>query len=281
MFFQRKSKQGWFSLFFIFLLFQPLLVGAQEEQPPLIPSPSVFDFTRGDGWGIALGISLEYESAYDGSDEYEFEIDPSGAIQWRKENHLLFWEGIELGWRARMTDRWLTQLGVRYESGRETDDSDDGRLNGLEEKDDVMVGVLENRWSFDENWKNWVAARVMFGESDFGLLGILAAGHRFGSNVDGTGTEMFLYGTFGDDDFFNRDFGITASESKNSGLEETDLDGGYRSAGISLIDRRYITNHIQLVSNLGLEYYSNEIQSSPIARQDYEVEVGVTLLYQF
>ena len=57
-------------------------------QAPLVPLPAVFDFTRGGGWGVALGVGVEYESAYDGSDEYEVELDPSGAIQWRKGDHL-------------------------------------------------------------------------------------------------------------------------------------------------------------------------------------------------
>lgn len=38
---------------------------------PLVPLPSIFDFTGGSGWGVALGLGAEYETAYDGSDEYE------------------------------------------------------------------------------------------------------------------------------------------------------------------------------------------------------------------
>ncbi|MFO7684925.1 MAG: hypothetical protein R6V60_02440, partial [Desulfobacterales bacterium] len=73
-------------------------VRAENDELPLVPLPSVFDFTRGAGWGIALGVGVEYGNAYDGSDEYEFEIEPAGAIQYRTGNHLFFWEGIEAGW---------------------------------------------------------------------------------------------------------------------------------------------------------------------------------------
>lgn len=55
-----------------------------EEAAPLFPLPFTPDFTRGSGWGIALGLGVEYETAYAGSDEYKFELDPAGAIQWRK-----------------------------------------------------------------------------------------------------------------------------------------------------------------------------------------------------
>ncbi|MBW2505243.1 MAG: MipA/OmpV family protein [Deltaproteobacteria bacterium] len=254
---------------------------AGESDLPLVPSPSVKDFTRGEGWGIALGLGVEYESAYDGSDEYEFELDPAGAIQWRTDNHLFFWEGIELGWRAKMFDNWLLQVAARYESGREADDSNDGRLDGLEDQDDEFAGVLEVRWSLDSDWRNWIAGRVMAGDSDLGLLGVAAIGHRFGNHRNGSGTELFLFATFGDDNFLNRDFGVSTRESVTSGLPETDLNGGYRSSGLTIIDRRDLTNKVHLICEAGFEYYSSDIQDSPIARKDYEAEVGMTILYQF
>ena len=53
---------------------------AQDGKTALVPLPSVDDFTRGnDGWSIGLGLGVEYESAYEGSDEFEFEVDPAGA----------------------------------------------------------------------------------------------------------------------------------------------------------------------------------------------------------
>jgi hypothetical protein len=55
-----------------------------EEGAPLFPLPFTLDFTRGSGWGIAIGAGVEYETAYAGSDEVEFEVDPALAIQWRQ-----------------------------------------------------------------------------------------------------------------------------------------------------------------------------------------------------
>ena len=117
------------------------------ERDVLVPLPSIFDFTDGDGWGVGLGAGIEYESAYDGSDEFEIEFDPAGAVQWRSGSNLYFWEGTELGWRGRVTDDWLLQAGVRYESGLEADDSEDGRLDGLPDRDSHTVGFFEARKS--------------------------------------------------------------------------------------------------------------------------------------
>ena len=275
-----KIRIGLFLITLSLMIF-PNLTGAEELISPIVPLPSVMDYTKGQGWGIALGLGTEYETAYDGSDEYELEIEPAGAIQWRKGNHLFFWEGIELGWRSRMEDIWLVQLAARYESGREADDSDDGRLDGLEDKDSHVVAVAEFRRALNSDWRNWFGLRVMAGADDFGILGVLAAGHRFGSKSDGTGTEAFIFTTLGNSDFINKDFGVTATESMTSGLARTDLDGGYRSVGINLIDRRYVTHHIQIITQAGFELYSDDIQDSPIAREDFEMEFGLSAVYHF
>ncbi len=278
---QHDNVRGIFAAIIVGLATIVTAQGQDAEFKALVPLPSVLDFTRGDGWGVALGVGVEYETAYDGSDEYEFEIDPAGAIQWRTGNHLFFWEGMELGWRGRIADVWLVQAGARYEDGLEPDDSEDGNLDGFEERDSHLVGFLEVRRAFGQDWRNWIGARAMGGETDFGWLGVLAAGHRFGDRLDGTGTEMFIFSTFGTDDFITKDFGVTAADSVASGLPETELDGGYRSTGVTLIDRRYLTRNIHLIAQAGAELYSNDIQDSPVAREDYEIEVGLSIIYQF
>ena len=73
----------------VWLLTCTSALGEDNNNLPLIPLPSVVDYTRGSGWGAALGAAVGYGNAYAGSDEYEFGISPVGAIQWRTGNHLL------------------------------------------------------------------------------------------------------------------------------------------------------------------------------------------------
>jgi outer membrane scaffolding protein for murein synthesis (MipA/OmpV family) len=256
-------------------------LGAGSNEPSLVPLPSVLDFTRGEGLGVALGAGVEYENAYDGADEREFEVEPAGAVHYRNGDHLFFWEGFELGWRGRLAEIWLVQAGARYEDGLEPDDSEDGNLDGLDPRDSHVVGFLEVRRGLGPDWRNWVAARVMGGPSDFGWLGVVAAGHRFGQQVDGTGTEAYAFLTFGTDDFINKDFGVTASDAAASDLPETSLDGGYRSAGFQLVHRRYLTEKLHVIGQAGVEFYSSDIGESPIAREDYEFELSLSLLWHF
>lgn len=252
-----------------------------NERESLFPLPFTPDFTGGDGWGFALGLGIEYENAYSGSDEYEFELDPAGAIQWRKENHLFSWEGLELSWTTRQMEQWYFQVDLGLDGEREAGDSDDGRLDGLDERDDEFTGTGEVRYAFDADWRNYVGTRISAGNSSFGTLGFIFVGHRFGDRLDGGGTEAFLFTTFADSNNLNRDFGVSRPEAAASGLAETDLNSGYRSSGLRLVDRRFVGEHIQIVSGLEFQYFSSDVQDSPIAREDFATEVELAVLYQF
>lgn len=256
-------------------------VSVRPAREPLFPLPFTPDFTRGGGWGFALGAGIEYENAYAGSDEYGFELDPVLAIQWRTGNHLFSWEGLELSWTTRFQDQWYFQADVGLDGEREADDSDDGRLDGLEDRDDEFTGTADVRYALDGEWRNYFGTRISAGASDTGTLGFLFVGHRFGARQDGGGTELFLYSKFADGDNLNRDFGISPSESAASGLAATDLDGGYRSSGLRLVDRRFVGEHVQIVSGLEFEYYGSEVRESPIAREDFALELELALVYHF
>lgn len=263
------------------LLISGPALAAEPTTEALVPLPSILDFTDGDGWGIALGVSAEYESAYDGADETELEVEPAGAVQYRKGDHLFFWEGMELGWRGRLADVWLVQAGIRNEGGLEPDDSEDGNLDGILPRDSHVVGFLEVRRAVGDDWRNWVAARLMGGPSDFGVLGVVAAGRRFGQQLDGTGTELYGFMTFGTDKFINKDFGVTAADAVGSGLPVTALSGGYRSTGVQLVHRRHLTRKLHAIAQAGVEFYSSDIGDSPIARKDTEFEVSLALVWRF
>ena len=188
-------------------------------------------------------------------------------------------EGNEPGWRGRRADHWMIQAGLRYEDGREEDDSDDPE--GLGDADDEWMVMSEVRRGFGPDWRNWLAARVMAGGGDLGAIGVVAGGHRFCGSPDGDGIELIPFAAFATSDFINRDFGVTRSQSENSGFPATDLDGGFRSVGISAIGRWSGGRRWQVGIEAGCGRYSEDISDSPIARDDYEAEAGFTVLYRF
>ena len=253
---------------------------AQDAKAPMVPLPSVDDFTRGeDGWGFGLGFGVEYESAYEGSDEFGFEVEPAGAVQWRRGDDVFFWAGEALGWRGLRADNWLLEAVVALNEGREEGDSDDGRLDGLGDADDNVDLVLQARRALDADWRYWLVGRVVTGES--GNLGLFGLGYRFGDRNDGTGSEINVVGVFHDSDFANKDFGITAEQSAASGLSETRLSGGFRSFGVNYNYRHYINDNWQVFGEALYEHFSSDVQDSPIARSNYEAEVSIGLIYVF
>lgn len=50
-------------------LFLLLAAAVPAHADTLFTMPSVPDVTDSDGWAVAVGAGLEYESEYDGSDE--------------------------------------------------------------------------------------------------------------------------------------------------------------------------------------------------------------------
>ncbi|MFT5505074.1 MAG: outer membrane protein [Gammaproteobacteria bacterium] len=260
------------------IFFQTVL--AQGGKTALVPLPSVDDFTRGnDGWGFGLGLGVEYESAYEGSDEFGFEVDPAGAVQWRSGDNIFFWAGEALGWRGLRSNTWLFEAAVAFDEGREENNSDDGRLDGLGDGDEGTELVLQARRAFDADWRYWLDGRVVTGDN--GSLGLFGMGYRFGDQNDGTGSELAFVVVYHDSDFANKDFGVDAGQSAASGLNETELSGGFRSFGFNYNYRHYINENWQVFGEALYERYSRDIEDSPIARSNYEAEVGVGVVYLF
>lgn len=253
---------------------------AQSNNTALVPLPSVDDFTRGqDGWAFGLGLGIEYETAYEGSDEFEIELDPAGAVQWRRGNDIFFWACEALGWRGLRADIWLLEALVGFDEGRAESDSSDGRLNGLGDGDEGVELVLQARRAFDADWRYWLIGRVLTGEN--GNLGLFGVGRRFGDKKDGSGSEINLVAVFHDSKFANKDFGINAQQAAASGLAETNMSGGFRSVGLNY-NYRYIVNaNWQIFGEALYEHYSSDVRSSPIARSNYEAEVGIGFIYVF
>lgn len=255
------------------------VANATEIRTPLVPLPSIDDFTNGDGWGFGLGLAVEYETAYEGSDEFEFEADPAGGVQWRTGENIFFWAGEAVGWRTLVKDSWLFQTSIGYEEGREEDDSEDGRLDGLGESDSGVAVLLEARYALTEDWRYYLDGRVSTGE--IGTLGIFGAGTCLACQADGTGWEVGAAVTFHDSKLGNRDFGVTTQQSIDSGLPETDVDSGYRSTGVNVSYRNYLGQNWQIFGEALYEAFGSDVSDSPITRNDYEAEIGVGFIYVF
>ncbi|NVJ48861.1 MAG: MipA/OmpV family protein [Gammaproteobacteria bacterium] len=274
----KATTQHWLLAIIVSFCYSSLI--AEERPAALVPLPSVDDFTHGqDGWGFGLGLGVEYESAYEGSDEFGFEAQPAGGVQWRSGNDVFFFAGEALGWRGLRSDTWLFEAVVAFDEGRAEGDSDEGYLNGLGDQEEGTELVFQARRALDLDWRNWLVGRVVTGDN--GNLGLFGFGHRFGDNNDGSGSELSLVVVFHDSEYANTGFGINATQATNSGLNETELDAGLRSVALDYNYRYHINKHWQIFGEALYERFSSDVTNSPIARSDYEAEIGVGFIYVF
>ncbi len=252
---------------------------ADESRSVLVPLPSLDDFTDGDGWGIGLGLGVEYESEYEGSDNFDFEVDPAGALQWRSGNNIYYFAGEAIGWRGLVSDSWLLEASLGFGEGREESDSSDGDLDGLGDQDEGAEVVLQFRRDLSGAWRNWIDGRLVSGPN--GNLALIAYGHRFGTQTDGSGSEIALVAVFHDSEKANSDFGVNATQSAASMLPPTNLDSGFRSIGINYNYRYNFNENWQMFGEVLYEYYGGDIADSPVSRNDYEGEIGIGVIYVF
>jgi outer membrane scaffolding protein for murein synthesis (MipA/OmpV family) len=79
----------------------------------------------------------------------------------------------------------------------------------------------------------------------------------------------------------NNFFGVSDTDAALSGLESIDLEGGYRSTGLSLIYRENISENMQVVASTGVESYSRDIDKSELVTDALETNSELSLLWMF
>lgn len=221
---------------------------------------------------VTLRAGVQVSPAYLGSDEYEVGPDLAGRI-----DYLRFPGGFEYGSSRTVGFRsgWGLQGSFRYLGSRKSKDHD--VLQGLDDVDwsiEAGLGVgYEQR-----NWRVFTDVRYGFiGHNAWvGDIGADAIAYPMEGLTLTAGPRL----NFGTDSFAQTYFGVTDTESRNSGLDQYDAQGGLLGAGIE-IGARYLFNERWGVEGAATwDRLVNSAADSPItatgSEDQYSVRVGIT-----
>lgn len=244
--------------------------------------PTPAEATKKD-WSFRLGAGALYAPEYEGSDEHTFLPLPLVMISYRD---LVFLRGPMLGanaftWQGpRPGDRLQIGPLVRYQFGRNEDDSDD--LRGMGDIDGaVELGAFITYRS--DPWSTGLTVfRDVSGSHD-GLTAKLSAGHRLS-----LGPKLALRGeisaTWADDNYTETFFGVTAAQSARSGLRQYRPEGGFKDAGISFDLRYNLTDNWDITGRLGYKRLLGDAADSPLVKDRGsadQLSTGLFFSYRF
>jgi outer membrane scaffolding protein for murein synthesis (MipA/OmpV family) len=273
------NARRWSTLAILGLLAGASSTATRAETPDWsLPTAEIVDLAAPGSWSVALGGEFEYGEVYDGSDDYETELQPGLLAHLRRGDVRYYWEGNTLGVRWTPSADWLLGIGLQNEFGRE--EADHPALRGLGDTDDELAVTVDVRRGFGEGWPWWLAGRVLAGNSDLGALAVLGVGRELPVPGPRWQADFVLYTTFATSDFQRKDFGVTPAQSVTSGYPRFEPKGGYRALG-GQVYLQYAPSKRWLVrAEVGYERYSSDVRDSPIVRASGEFETSLAVLYK-
>lgn len=200
-----------------------------------------------DVWDFELGAAGTISPEYEGSDEYEPGAVPYFHLSW-KDTIIATTRGGGPGLYTQKswTDNFTTQLGVRYEGGRDEDDND--ALEGLGDLDVGAVAAvsLAYEWGPVEFWAE--LAHDLTGDRD-GTTATLGAEYSVMA-FDNRG--RFAIGptvTWADEEYMDNTFGISASQAAASrnGYSPFDAESGIKDVGLNASFSYAFTEHVSVL----------------------------------
>lgn len=220
----------------------------------------------GRTFSVDLGIGAAIGPEYPGSDEAE-------TSPW------LIWRNAGFGDSPSGTAQGLS-FSPSFEVVGERDTSDYPELAGLDDIDSAYELGLRVSYGMGPLTAYGSVRRGFEGHE--GLTGEVGAKYRTDLTERLTlwsGAEL----VYGNDDFNNTYFGVTAAESAASGLAETQPGGGLNEAAISFEARYAMTENTALLGEIRYGKLIGDAADSPVVQDEYQpsLRLGVTRRFSF
>lgn len=243
------------------------IVDQQLERPP-VTTPSA------SGWDVTLGLGGGYAPKFEGASRYHAVPIPYASISYAGVGSV----GPE-GFNANVirSGGFRAGLLVGYSGGR--DQSDDPHLHGLGdiEASVQMGGYLAYQWNAFEVR---AAVRQAVTHSGNGLDGTLGATYTL-KPTDAWTVKAGPQLVFADSDYMKKYFGVTAVQSRNSGLREYRASGGLKDVAFGVNSTYRLSQHWMMFGVAKLSEIVGDAADSPIVQTKEQAFAGAGLAYHF
>jgi len=271
------------ALMALFLMFLSKNLAAELDPLERNPASPWYLSKAASGWYFDVGVGLEYEAGYPGSDVYSAEPDLfARAIYQTEAGHRLFFSLGEIGGIYALSEK--TQLVAFLEYEEERDADDDEALVGL----DVIDSTIEGQFAVAHRLNNFsffgVVQPDLTGDANKGIVWFIGAGYdsflenpnwRIATRIDISGADQ---------EYMQTEFGISAKEALRTSYTAYAPSSGLKSATLNLSFEYMFNPKLSILTSIDTEYYFNEAANSPlIADVGSEVgyEASILMRWQF
>ncbi|WP_158240778.1 MipA/OmpV family protein [Telmatospirillum siberiense] len=247
---------------------------AEETLDQQLEQPTDADHPSSGPWNVTLGLGAGYAPRFEGAKRYHFTPIPYGSVSYSGLGSI----GPEgLGANIVKSGGFRAGLLVGYTSGR--DENDDPHLQGLGNISGSlqMGGYAAYQWQGFEVRTKVLQAVTHSGNGLVGSVGVTYALHPATDWMVKVGPQL----SFADSDHMKRYFGVTGTQSRNSGLSTYTANGGLNDISVGANATYQISPHWLLFGIAKVSELVGDAADSPIVQDKGQVFTGAGLAYHF
>ncbi|MEH6719197.1 MAG: MipA/OmpV family protein [Aurantimonas endophytica] len=228
-------------------------VYAPYDPNPATPAPAAYDYGDTD-FVFILGIGGIVLPEFEGAEDYEIRPQAIVSVEYLSIPGLGAFGG---------PDGRGFSIGPSFNYVGERDSSDFDELDGLDDVDDTFEAGVKASYEW-EHAEIYGAVRYAFGGAE-GVVGDI------GANLIARPTERLVLkagptASFASSDYMDAYFGVTTSESFNTGgrLAPYDPDGGFKSVGVAASARYEVFTDWFVNADASYDRLVGDAKDSPI-----------------
>jgi len=230
-----------------------------------------------DGWTVELGLGVEHEATFAGSNTQATEAAPLINATYKRGRNVLFTTGTDFGYYRMLSDKLRVGGSVGLEFGR--DEEDDAALKGLGNIDDTEELRIDVLYSLTPDLT--LGARAM--TAGAGKDEVFFVGARYEFDTPSDRVELSITGdvSYATAKHLTTEFGVTETQAARSGYRVYRPGSGLKSVGLTLAGRYWFSKNWFGYGELSYEKFGGAGKDSPFVQQDDESEIGLGIGYRF